>query len=150
MKKFDFSLQKVMEVRQTEEKVLQRRLSEAKRSLQTAKEELDALVDRLDLQLLRKTEMHAKPMSSAKYMMLQNYIQNLEEDIDDVRKRIGELETKVDAAREKLLSKTKEKKAIEKLRDSCYEEYRREAKKAEQDFLDEITAQNGKSRAMTS
>ena len=150
MKKFAFSLQKVMEVRQTEEKVLQRHLADARYNLQLAQNELEVLVQRLEDQLTRKEKMHSATMNSARYMLLQNYIQCLEEDIDITRQHIDELQEKVEEARHRLLEKSKEKKAIEKLRDSRFEDYKREAKKQEQDFLDEITAQNGKSRAALS
>jgi len=146
MKRFEFSLQKVMEVRQTEEKALQRHLADARHNLHVVQEELNALLARLEQQLERKQKMNGGTMNSARYMLLQNYIQCLQEDIDASNERIMELEKKVEEARLMLLEKTKEKKAIEKLRDNQFEEYRREAKKEEQVFLDEITAQNGKTR----
>ncbi|MCD4828108.1 MAG: flagellar export protein FliJ [Candidatus Cloacimonetes bacterium] len=148
MKKFEFSLQKVMEVRQTEEKVLQRVLADARHKLLEAREDLEALLHKLDQHLERKGKMHSVTMNSARYMLLQNYIQLLEENIDISRKRIVELEKEENEAREKLLEKSKQKKAIEKLRDNRFDEYRREMKKEEQVFLDEITAQNGNQKAM--
>ncbi len=148
MKKFEFSLQKVMEVRQTEEKVLQKRLADAQCELRTARDELDTLAGMLEQQLERKAEMQRCTINSARYMLVQNYIRNIEDYMEDTRQRITGLEAKVEEARLKLLEKAKEKKAIEKLRETRFEEYQRETRREEQDFLDEITAQNGKARAV--
>jgi len=148
MKKFEFSLQKVMEVRQTEEKVLQKRLADAQCVLRTARDELDTLAGMLEQQLERKAEMQRCTINSARYMLVQNYIRNIEDYMEDTRQRITGLEAKVEEARLKLLEKAKEKKAIEKLRETRFEEYQRETRREEQDFLDEITAQNGKARAV--
>ncbi len=142
MKKFEFSLQKVMEVKETEEKILQRDLYLIQTDLMHAEEEQKQAEKRLQSELDEQKKMNRKRTTSAQYMLHRDYVACLKSECDGSRQKVTTLQGKECKARDKLLKKTQEKKTIEKLRESRLEEYFKEVKKEEQDFLDEIAAQS--------
>ncbi len=144
MKKFEFSLQKVMEVKETEEKLLQRDLYMIQTDLLEAEKEKDQAEKRLLNEMDEQKKMNRKKTTSAQFMLHRDYVTCLKHEWEGTRQKVSSLQCKESEARERLLKKTQEKKTIEKLRESRFEEYRKEVKKEEQDFLDEIAAQKPK------
>ncbi len=147
MKKFEFSLQKVMEVKETEEKLLQRDLYMIQSDLLEAEKEKDMAEMRLRQELDAQKKLNRKKTTSAQFMLHSNYVDCLKHDFEGSRRKVSSLQVKESQARDKLLEKTREKKTIEKLKESRLEEYYKELKKEEQDFLDEIAAQKPKESA---
>ncbi len=141
MKKFEFSLQKVMEVKETEEKLLQRDLYMIQSDLIEAEKEKDMAEMRLKKEMEAQKKLNRKKTTSAQFMLHRNYVDCLKSEWEGTRRKVSTLQVKECEARDKLLEKTREKKTIEKLRETRLEEYYKEVKKEEQDFLDEIAAQ---------
>lgn len=146
MKRFQFSLQKVMEIRQTEEKILQKKHALLQKDLDEAMIARDKIVAEKAGELDSLREMEQGSFNSAMYMVRQKYLQSLQNNIERSGERIADLENKVEAARLQLLEKSRERKSIEKLRETRFEEYKRDAGREEQIFLDEIAVQNAKFR----
>jgi flagellar FliJ protein len=142
MKKFQFSLQKVMEVKQTEEKVLQRDLSLAEHNLLEAEKILLHKQQNLKLELNKFAELNSGKYCSADYLLHNQYVESLEEQIKVQTNQVAQLGNEVKKCRKKLIEKARERKTIEKLRDNKLEEYKKQVKKEEQMFLDEISAQS--------
>ncbi len=144
MKRFHFSLDKIMEIKQTEEKILQKNLVLVQTELFNAENIQEAIQHKLCEEWMRQDKMKNKVLSSVEFNLHHKYIKSLDEDIDNSKRNIQKLKKKVDIARNKLLDKTKERKTIEKLRDVRFSEYKKAVKKEEQNFLDEISIQSNR------
>ncbi|PID29909.1 MAG: flagellar export protein FliJ [Candidatus Cloacimonadota bacterium] len=142
MKKFHFSLQKVMEVKQTEEKGLQRNLSIAEHTLLEAEKVLLNKQNLLTLELNKLSELNKECCSATDYILHNRYVEALENQIKNQNTKIEYFAENVKKCRKKLMEKARERKIIEKLRENKLKEYNRQLKKEEQLFLDEISAQN--------
>jgi flagellar protein FliJ len=144
MKRFEFSLQRVLDVKETEEKIIQRDLALAQCEHRIAMELQDEFEHRIQRELSQMNEVGRKTTTSGEMLLHQHYLNSLRDALEQQRKVVAELARKVDEAREKLLEKTKEKKSLEQLRENQFDDYTRERRKAEQAFADETAAQTGK------
>jgi flagellar FliJ protein len=142
MKKFQFSLQKVMEVKQTEEKVLQKNLSLAEHNLLEAEKSLLEMQNNLKMELNKFSELNNGKCSSTDYLLHTQYVESLGIQINNQHNEVNKCAGEVKQCRKKLIDKARERKTIEKLRDNKLEEYKKQVKKEEQMFLDEISAQS--------
>lgn len=148
MKRFRFSLQKVLEVRQTEEKIIQKQLAMKLREVLDARKQGQRLQEELQQSLDEKSRMEQGVFNSAIYMNHQRHLESLRDQLFENKQLIARLEEEQEEIRMKLLTKAQERKTIERLRETRLEEYRKEVKKEEQVFLDEISAQNQRYRMM--
>jgi len=140
-KKTGFSLQKLLDVRHLGEKEKQKELSQSKRELKTEEENL--------LKLEVKRDQVAQKMQSieraevSRIMNHHTYLSSVLESIVRKRTEIEDTEQKVEEKRQRLLTATKDRKALEKLKEKHTLEQRITAKKTEQAFLDEIALRKG-------
>jgi flagellar FliJ protein len=146
MKRFEFALQRVLDVRETEEKNLQRNLALAQYELRVAEELKEEIAQRLTTEMTAFGDMRRQTTTSDAILLHQRYLQSLRETLDQQGQVIVGLERKVESARLALLEKTKERKSLERLRENQLEAYNHEQNKMEQAFLDETSAQNSKFR----
>lgn len=137
MKKFLFPLQKVLDVKVAEEKVLQKELGVAQAALQQAL----AAAEQTKSVLQEAWREHGKnkQTTSAELNLRMNYINSLKEQLKREQETITEREVAVEKAREILVIKAKERKIFEKLKEKKQEEYRKEYNKYEQNFLDDLS-----------
>lgn len=148
MKKFKFSLEKVLDVKKSEEKILQKELVVLQRELYDKENESKKIRRKINKEFKRKEKLNRKVTNSSKIMMIHKYIQNLQMEFDRTQETISQLIIKVENARQRLLEKVKEKKSIEKLKELKYEKYKKQQKKTEQEFLDEISSQKGNNNGL--
>ena len=141
MKKFEFSLQKVLDVRETEEKILQKNLLLIQNDILETEKEQNHVTNRITLENAKHEKDLRKQTNSAKIMLHHNYISTLQDKLEDIRDRLQKLIEKESHAKHELLEKVREKKTIEKLREMKFEEYKTLEKKEEQAFLDELNTQ---------
>ena len=140
MKKFKFSLEKVKELRETQEKLIKKELSVAQHKLYTTENKRDKIKDEINYQWNNRNE--EKITNSYKVMAVIKYIESLEEKLSFVSIEINYLEEKISEIRDRLLEKVKEKKTLEKLKELKMVEYNKLMKKKEQEIMDEISVQS--------
>jgi len=141
MKKFSFNLEKVLDVKIMEEKLLQRDLILCEEELKAAELRQSELNTEMQSEFSKKSLLVQKNTNVPDIMLIHNYIQSLEKDSETNLENISLLERKHSKIREQLINKTKEKKSLEKLKEIKLEAYKKEVKKIEQDFMDEIAIQ---------
>ncbi len=144
MKKFEFSLQKVLDVRETEEKILQKNLLLIQNDILETEREQNNITSRIAQENTKHEKNLRKETNSAKIMLHHNYVSTLQDKLEDIRDRIEKLLEDESRAKHELLEKVREKKTIEKLREMKFDEYKTLEKKEEQAFLDELNTQKKK------
>lgn len=139
MKKFQFSLEKVMNVKEIEEKILQRKLLSFEKSLIDAEENQKSIEIKINEEWNRK---NCKKQNSNDMMIKYNYINSLQLELEEIIIDIRKIEREVEIARKNLAEKVKEKKTLEKLKENQLEEHLKNYKKKEQQQFDEISMQS--------
>ncbi len=140
-KKSSFGLQRLLDVRHLGEKEKQKELSQSKRKLRTEQENL--------LKFEVKRDQVAQKMQSiergevSRFMNHHTYLSSVLESIERKRNEIKDTEQEVEEKRQHLLEATKDRKALEKLKEKHILEQRITAKKTEQSFMDEIALRKG-------
>ncbi len=141
MKKFQFSLEKVKEVKETEEKLIMREFAVAQKDLYLIKQKKEELEERKQTQWNKQNSLQATAVVRAEIMNSINYLNSLESEINTINTGIKSLESKLERIRNRLLLKAKERKTLEKLKEIKLLEYNKNRKKQEQLFIDEISTQ---------
>jgi flagellar FliJ protein len=70
--------------------------------------------------------------------MTTHYVNRLEGLIQHTRQRIAEMDEAIEEKRQALVEASRNRKVMEKLKETAYEEYRAEELRTEQLFLDEL------------
>jgi len=141
VKKFSFSLEKVMDVKEMEKKIIQRRLFTLESDLNTQNIELKKLTSIFEKELHHKDEMMQKKTSSNELNLQRKYIESIIFDIENQNREIVLLKSKIQKVKEELAEKAKEKKALEILKENKLEDYNKQVKKMEQVKMDDVAAQ---------
>ncbi|MBD3174650.1 MAG: flagellar export protein FliJ [Armatimonadia bacterium] len=134
-KPFQFSLQKVLEYRVHLEDTLRTELAELRR-------ERAMLVERRE-QLETEVAERVQRLTAGEFDVLQvkmttHYVNRLEGLIQHTRQRIAEMDEAIEEKRQALVEASRNRKVMEKLKETAYEEYRAEELRTEQLFLDEL------------
>ena len=136
MKKRSFRLQKVLDVRELVEKDCQKALSLSKGKLKSEQEKLRYL-ERVRHEAAKKMHNIEKAEVSS-FVDHHAYVSALNESISNKRKEIESIKLDVERKRLMLLDASKERKALDKLREKHAIEEMMASGKAEQTFLDEV------------
>lgn len=136
MKKFEFKLNKVLEVRQIEEDQAQNRLLEAQQKERDIKEEILNLQEKQNdlYQYLRNNE----GITLEENMLYRKFIQINRQNIKDSEKSLLAQQEEVRLLRGDFLEKRKKREVLEKLKEKNYKHYYKEMLLKEQKVLDEI------------
>lgn len=133
MKKFHFSLQKVLEVAKAEEKMALEEFAKAQKKLADEKAWIKSLSRKLSLlreSIVLKDIMELK--NQGKYGLV------LQKQIEFSEQRLAELEVELENKRLFLIEKLKKRQLLENLKGKAWLKYQKELEKEEQLFLDEI------------
>lgn len=136
MRRFEFSLQKVLDYRQRREEQALRAFAEAQAQLAHEQALLESLQHEREACLHRSQRRHR-----LKVQMLtveQTYLSALEERIEEQRERVAQAQRLLEERRAALLEAQRERKALERLREKQYEQWRQEMLRVEQNALDEL------------
>jgi flagellar FliJ protein len=140
MKAFNFPLQRVLEVKKIREDIRKKELALA---LQSEEREWKILYtlqkEESDLKetIRHKAEEVINPAEMAIY---HRYRLKLAADIVQQHDKIGEAKKVVKLKRDKLIDASKDKEAMQMLKDKKLDEYKKVTEKEEQEFLDEIAS----------
>jgi flagellar FliJ protein len=136
MRRFVFSLQKVLEYRQRLEEQAIRAFAEAQAQLMHEQAVLHKLLIERE-ECLRRS--HRRQHLSVELLAVeQTYLSALEERIEQQRQRVAEAEKVLEEKRQALIGAQRERKTLERLREKQYEEWRQEWLRTEQKALDEL------------
>jgi flagellar FliJ protein len=136
MRRFVFSLQKVLEYRQRLEEQAIRAFAEAQAQLMHEQAVLHKLLIERE-ECLRRS--HRRQHLSVELLAVeQTYLAALEERIEQQRQRVAEAEKVLEEKRQALIEAQRERKTLERLREKQYEEWRQEWLRTEQKALDEL------------
>lgn len=136
MRRFEFSLQKVLDYRQRREEQAIRAFAEAQAQLLHEQAVLHKLVVERE-ECLRRS--HRRQRLTVDLLDVeQTYLSALEERIEAQRERVAEAEKVLEERQEALIEAQRERKALERLREKHYEQWRQEILRIEQKALDEL------------
>jgi len=136
MRRFVFSLQKVLEYRQRLEEQAIRAFAEAQAQLMHEQAVLHKLLIERE-ECLRRS--HRRQHLSVELLAVeQTYLSALEDRIEQQRQRVAEAEKVLEEKRQALIEAQRERKTLERLREKQYEEWRQEWLRTEQKALDEL------------
>lgn len=136
MKKYQFKLDKVLEVRQIEEEQAQNLLMQAREKAREIEEDINRLEEvQSDLyEHLREEE----GWSLEENMIYRNYINQNRNKIKKSKQWLFSQKEEVKLYRETFMEKRKNREVLEKLKDKDYHRYNKEMLLKEQKVLDEM------------
>ncbi len=141
MKKFRFPLQKILNIKSAEEKLLQKKLSMQLAGLRTAEQSKQITLSNIQTTWQEKSEhtSHGRT-SSSQVQAYYNYLRSLESQLVLNEKEIINYQRAVHKAREILVAKTQEKKTLERLKEGKFAAFKKSYKILEQKTQDEISS----------
>ena len=140
MARFDFKFQHILNIKKHKENLLQEGLSQLKRSFQHEESVLWRIEDKTKECLFKLKELQAGIISIQEIMDYHNFLTSLSEDIIAQKNKLESLSIEIDDAISKLVHASQERKIFEKLRERKWDEFRLEANKEEQEFMDEVAS----------
>lgn len=142
MKKFQFSLEKVLEVKEIEERIIQKDLMLVQRDILEKENNIQQVREKISDERIKLSLLNQKSSSSAEIMIHYKYLESLSKKIELLNNDLNLLRHKESILKNDLIEKSREKKSLEKLKEIKYEEYRKNYNKHQQIVLDEISIQN--------
>ncbi|HHW60560.1 MAG TPA: flagellar export protein FliJ [Syntrophomonadaceae bacterium] len=142
MKPFVFRLQTKLDVVNLEEDLVRQELKhhlEARDKVQFALEEIVDEIQQVENSLV---QMMQGTVSLDKMLLMRNYLPVLSESRQLKEQELRQAEQTVEEVREQLVSKRKECRVLEKLKERDWHEYKQEWQRQEQKVLDEVAANN--------
>lgn len=126
-KSFTFSLQKIFDFRKSIEEKKAIELSDAQYELKNKQEKLSRLTDRKEEFISNegRQNKNSEKLNINNLKIQKDYILQLNENIENQIKEVNESNVEVEKKREKLLSATRDKKILEKLKHKYFENYRK-------------------------
>ena len=138
MKEYRFNLEPVLNHRRLVEETLQKDLAILKISLIDENERL-ITYEESKIQLLEELQQIQKEGTTTSDILLYlPFIEQVSKEIERQKKRVLELEKQVEQNLRDLLEATKNKKALQKLKEKAFKTYNQKLIKNEQDFLNEV------------
>lgn len=138
MKKFQFKLETVLNVKERREEQLKHELMKLQ-ALKIQEEQLLAEVKEKRAHISKqKSDENKKGTDIQSLIHFEQYLGVLLKKIDDTKKSIKVLGEKADIKREEVVEASREKKVFEKLKEKQYAEFQRVVIQNEQKMLDEM------------
>ncbi len=147
MKRFVFSLQTILELREREEEDAKLALAEKEGELSRCRTELNEIGIELTKFQEAQKESRISGQSVAELSYSVHWRNKLKLDISHKSKEIQEVMHDIDLARSKLIEATKKRKGLDLLKEKKLDEWRKERNRKDQSFLDEL-ATNGHIRKL--
>ena len=135
---YRFNLEPVLNHRKLVEETLQKDLAILKISLIDENERLITYEESRVKLLEELQQIQKEGTTTSDILLYLPYIEQVSKDIERQKKKVLELEKKVEQNLKDLLEATKKKKALEKLKKKSFKAYNQRLIKNEQDFLNEV------------
>ena len=137
MKKFEFSLERVLQVRRIREKEKQREMAVVVKQFETEQQTLQKICAEEQKLVDIINDYQTNPHSASLTMLYYN-LEGKRTKRQQQTRRVANVKQKLDAIRDALLKSSQEKKSLEKLREHKYEKYLQDVFKEEQKSLDDV------------
>ncbi|HHW56547.1 MAG TPA: flagellar export protein FliJ [Clostridia bacterium] len=137
MKKFEFNLQPVLNLKEQSEKIEKERLSKIMAEINYQKESLHRLNFHLNEIFEKAKEQIEEGTTVTKIAELEVYVKKIQKMIEEKKSLISKLEKEAEIVRENLLKVSKEKKALENLKEKRFSEYQYLLSIEQNKFIDE-------------
>jgi len=138
MKKFEFSLQSILELRLREEDEAKAFLATQESELQRVGNELNQKKQELQDFQSREKEDRKSADSASQLRYSVSWRNTLKLDLLKIGQKLQDVSLDIERARKKLTEATVKRKSLEMLRDKKKSQWQKEYNKNEQKFLDEI------------
>ncbi len=138
MKSFDFKLKTVLEVRVNEEVRASEVHSEAKRFLEEALSQYQAVEVAIESNLTACKQAFEGQVASGTLSHLQTALRELRRQLEDLEPVVAERQSLVDTRCKELLQARQRREALEKMRDRQQDEFEQDLVRSEQQAIDEM------------
>jgi flagellar FliJ protein len=139
MPRFNFKLQRVLQIKKYKEDELKTQLANLKREYLQEQTTLWTLEENLRAQFVILSERQKKLTNTVEEILWSyNYIVKLREDIENQKKKLDKLNEKIKEVTKKLIGASQERQILENLKERKLNQFRLEVEKEEQDFMDEV------------
>lgn len=140
MKKFRYSMQSLLLIKQKLEDQAKAAFSVAQQRLNEEEQRLVMMEKKREAYLEEKREVMAGKLDVPKLNRLQTAVESMDEQIVYQKQNIRKAELALKAAQERLVESMMERKTQERLRENAFEVYRQEMNAEEQKEIDERTS----------
>ena len=137
MKRYNFRLQRVLDIKNIKQKIRERELAKSLTSLEMEKHTLEEQKTRR--QVCQSEIRDRKRTTAFEMRVYSKYFAFLQDEIDNQSKRVIRCINEVDNKKKNLTNAYKEKKVLENLKVKTKQEYGRECDKEEQRENDEVS-----------
>ena len=140
MKRFSFSMQKILDIREFTERQAQIELGQAVAEVNRINEELEAVAQ----EKLRMIQMNLKSASLNEFLVHENYMKRLELTKERLLQELAAAQLVVDEKREIFAEAMKQRKILSNLKEKQFAQYKKEALVAEDNAVDDlVTSRHG-------
>ncbi|MBR2362666.1 MAG: flagellar export protein FliJ [Spirochaetaceae bacterium] len=141
MKRFSFSLQKILDIREFAERQAQIELGRAVAEVNRINSDLEAVAQ----EKLRMIHQKQQEMTLNDFVVRENYMKRLELTKERLLEELAAAQLVVDEKRELFAEALKQRKILSNLRDKQYAQYKKDALVAEDNAVDDmVTARHGR------
>lgn len=139
MRKFQFRLQKLLEIRSHKEKLVKNELAKAERKKYILVEKKENLLNELKGSRNKMREEEKEKILTVDRMRLyQQYFKRLRATTDQKDKLISLADDGIKLINDRLIEARKKKRVLERLKENKFKDYMYEFQKEEQNFFDEV------------
>lgn len=140
MKRFSFSMQKILDIREFTERQAQIELGQAVAEVNRINEELEAVAQ----EKLRMLQINLKSASLNEFLIHENYMKRLELTKERLLEELAAAQLVVDEKREIFAEAMKQRKILSNLKEKQFAQYKKEALVAEDNAVDDlVTSRHG-------
>ncbi|MBR5581826.1 MAG: flagellar export protein FliJ [Treponema sp.] len=140
MKRFSFSMQKILDIREFAERQAQIELGQAVAEVNRINEELEAVAQEKQ----RMIQMNLKAASLNEFLVHENYMKRLELTKERLLQELAAAQLVVDEKREIFAEAMKQRKILSNLKENQFTQYKKEALVAEDNAVDDlVTSRHG-------
>ena len=141
MKRFSFSLQKILDIREFAERQAQIELGRAVAEVNRINSDLEAVAQ----EKIRMIHQKPQEMTLNDFVVRENYMNRLELTKERLLEDLAAAQLVVDEKREIFAEALKQRKILSNLRDKQYAQYKKDALVAEDNAVDDmVTARHGR------
>lgn len=134
MKRFSFSLQKILDIREFAERQAQIELGRAVAEVNRINSDLEAVAQ----EKLRMIHLKQQEMTLNDFVVRENYMKRLELTKERLLEELAAAQLVVDEKREIFAEALKQRKILSNLRDKQYAQYKKDALVAEDNAVDDM------------
>ncbi|MBO5730503.1 MAG: flagellar export protein FliJ [Treponema sp.] len=140
MKRFSFSMQKILDIREFTERQAQIELGQAVAEVNRINEELESVAQ----EKLRMLQINLKSASLNEFLVHENYMKRLELTKERLLEELAAAQLVVDEKREIFAEAMKQRKILSNLKEKQFAQYKKEALVAEDNAVDDlVTSRHG-------